>query len=204
MAAKGSKSSKRASTSGVRERVTRLTAAREALDAEQAERRRQEDAAFTRYAEAAARAETITGERDAELDELQRERTRVEQRATERLQEVETEQRAVLAELNTAGRSAEDLAALFELPVKRVRTLLRASRSASTANTTTPPTGTASPAATRSRPATTDTDGSEPDTVTSPSATGGTAATTATAPAATAAGHAGAEPAIGDASPGNE
>lgn len=202
MAAKGSKGSKRASASGIRERVSQLTAARDALDAEQAERRRQEDTAFTRYAEAAARAETIAGDRDAELDELHRERTRVEQRATERLNEVETEQRTVLAELNTAGRSAQELAALFELPVKRVRTLLRASRSTTSANTTTSPTGANSTAGSGAGTATTTTDRSEPDMVEAPSTTGRPATADAQTTAPTA--HVDPKPDAGAVSLGNE
>lgn len=122
--------------SGVREHVSRLTAARDALDADQAERRRREEAAFARYAEAAARAETIAGEREAELARLDAERDRVRERARERLDEVEAEQRAVLAELNAGGRSAEELAALFEVPTKRVRTLLRAAKDAEPAAAT--------------------------------------------------------------------
>lgn len=84
----------------------------------------------------------IAAERDAELAKLDVERARVEERTGERLGEVESEQRAVLAELNADGRSADELAALFGVPVKRVRTLLRAARSATAA-------GPADPAATR-------------------------------------------------------
>ena len=118
----------RRSASDVREEVSRLTAARDALDAEQAERRRREDSAFARYAEGTARATAIAAERDGELARLDAERVRAQQRADERLGEVESEQAAVLAELNSDGRSAEDLAAMFGLPVKRVRSVLRAAK----------------------------------------------------------------------------
>ncbi|WP_210036690.1 translation initiation factor IF-2 [Pseudonocardia parietis] len=203
MAAKGWKGSKRASTNVVRERVSRLTAARDALDAEQAERRRREDTAFTRYAEAAARAETITGERDAALEQLQGERARVEQRAAERLGEVETEQQTVLVELNAAGRSAEELAALFELPVKRVRTLLRAARSTTTKGPNAAAARADSAPVTRSRSTTTAADHSGSDDPAS-SSESERATSASTGAAVVGAGHVDVGPAAGDGSPGNE
>lgn len=204
MAAKGSKSSKRASPNVVRERVSRLTAARDALDAEQAERRRREDTAFTRYAEAAARAETITGERDAELEQLQRERARVEQRATERLGEVDNEQQTVLVELNAAGRSAEELAALFELPVKRVRTLLRAARSTTTKGPNAAAARADSAPVTRSKSTTTAAGHSGSDDPASPSESEQRATSANTGAAVVGDGHVDVGPAAGDGSPGNE
>jgi hypothetical protein len=54
------------------------------------------------------------------------------------LGEIEQRQREILAELNRSGRKVDDLAAMFGLAVKRVRTLLRQAR---------PPAGAAATAA---------------------------------------------------------
>lgn len=116
----------------VREQVDALAAARDALDAEQAERRKREDAAFERYAQCAMEATAISEEREAALAELGRQHERVERDTSTRLDAVEARRRAVLVELNSDGRSADDLATMFAMPVKRIRTMLRAVKTATT------------------------------------------------------------------------
>ncbi|MBC3189454.1 translation initiation factor IF-2 [Pseudonocardia sp. C8] len=123
----------------VRDRIAELAAARDRLDAEEAERRRREDEAFERYARADADAVQVVAERDRTLADLEAQARRVRDDADARLGEIEQRQREILAELHRGGRKADDLAAMFGLPVKRVRTLLRQAR---------PPSGSAEPAAT--------------------------------------------------------
>ncbi|ALE76982.1 hypothetical protein FRP1_30150 (plasmid) [Pseudonocardia sp. EC080625-04] len=72
------------------------------------------------------------------IAELEQRRRDAEGEAQKRLEEVEARQREVLAELHREGRKAEDLAAMFELSVKRVRGHLRQARRASAA-TDSPP-----------------------------------------------------------------
>lgn len=112
----------------VRDRVGELAAARDRVDADQVERRRREDEAFARYAAADLDAQKVTAERDTALADLDQQQLRVREVAETKLAAVEERQRAVLAELNCGGRSAEDLAAVFGLPLKRVRTQLRAAK----------------------------------------------------------------------------
>lgn len=112
----------------VRDRVGELAAARDRVDADQVERRRREDEAFARYAAADLAAQKVTAERDTALADLDQQQLRVRDAAETKLAAVEERQRAVLAELNSGGRSAEDLAAVFGLPLKRVRTQLRAAK----------------------------------------------------------------------------
>lgn len=112
----------------VRDRVGELAAARDRVDADQVERRRREDEAFARYAAADLDAQKVTAERDIAISELEQQRERFQDAAETKLAAIEERQRAVLAELNGGGRSAEDLAAVFGLPLKRVRTQLRAAK----------------------------------------------------------------------------
>ncbi|MBP2371713.1 translation initiation factor IF-2 [Pseudonocardia parietis] len=109
----------------IRDRVAELAAARDRLDAEEAERRRREDEAFERYARADADAVQVAAERDAALADLEAQSRRVSDDSASRLGEIEQRQREILAELHRSGRKVDDLAAMFELPVKRVRTFLR-------------------------------------------------------------------------------
>ncbi|WP_214367042.1 hypothetical protein [Pseudonocardia sp. H11422] len=66
--------------------------------------------------------------RDAALADLDRQRQAVRDDAAAALAALEQRQTTVLAELHALGWRAEDLAALFDLPVKRVRALLREHR----------------------------------------------------------------------------
>ncbi|WP_224404211.1 translation initiation factor IF-2 [Pseudonocardia sp. ICBG1034] len=103
----------------VRDRVAELAAARDRLDADEAERRRREDDAFKQYAYADADADRVVAERDAALAELAAQRERVSEAAATRLDEIEQRRGEILAELNRSGRKADDLAAMFGIAVKR-------------------------------------------------------------------------------------
>ena len=105
--------------------LSALTARRDDLDRAQLERRRLEDEQLEAYANAVAEVQ--------ELDAALAERERVlreqvdEARATAavlRARALDKQSRA-LAELTRLGRSAESLAALAMLPVKRVRRMVR-------------------------------------------------------------------------------
>lgn len=134
----------------VRDRVDAIVAARDRLDADQAERRRREDEAFARYARADRDAEQIVADRDAVIADLEQRRRDAEGEAETRLGEVEVRQREILAELHRDGRKAEDLAAMFELSVKRVRGHLRQARRASAATDSPPVSDLPKPSATTS------------------------------------------------------
>jgi hypothetical protein len=107
--------------------LARLTAAREQLDALAAERRRREDTLIQEYALAAGDAADAHTRRDTALAELDRQVRAVRDDAAAEIEAAQARQVAVLVELNTT-RSAEQLASLFGLRVKRVRQLLRAHR----------------------------------------------------------------------------
>ncbi|MCF7547315.1 translation initiation factor IF-2 [Pseudonocardia sp. WMMC193] len=109
-------------------RLEELTAAREQLDARLAERRRREDDALAAYAATAGEAEQIAVNRDAAVAEAERARQAAVADADAQLGDLERRQTAVLVELNELGRSADELHALFGIPVKKVRALLRAGR----------------------------------------------------------------------------
>jgi hypothetical protein len=109
-------------------RLAALTAARDRLDADQAERRRREDAALAAYAAASGEVEDVVAARDRSLADLDRQREKVHIGADQQLAEIQARQSAVLAELTELGRPAEDLAVLVDIPVKRVRVLLREHR----------------------------------------------------------------------------
>ena len=137
-------------------RLAALTAARDRLDADQAARRRREDAALAAYAAAAGDVEEVVAARDRSLADLDRQREKVHTGADQQLAEIQARQSAVLAELTELGRPAEDLAVLVDIPVKRVRVLLREHRDRVVADTPTAaaPATSAAPAA--ASPGTTD------------------------------------------------
>lgn len=117
-----------ASSAAAAARLEELTAAREQLDARLAERRRREDEALAAYAATAGEAEQIAAARDAAVAEAEQARQAAIDAADARLGDLERRQTAVLVELSELGRSADELHALFGIPVKRVRALLRAGR----------------------------------------------------------------------------
>lgn len=158
----------------IRDRVAELAAARDRLDVEEAERRRREDEAFERYARADADAVQVAAERDRALADLEVQAQRVRDDADTRLGEIEQRQREILAELHGAGRKADDLATMFGLAVKRVRTLLRQAR---------PPAGPAAPAATPQAAAATPQAAAATDPATPAASTIEAAAATSTDPA---------------------
>jgi hypothetical protein len=117
------------------QRLERLTAACDQLDATAAERRRREDEALAGYAATAGEADEVIAAREVALAHLDRQRQAVIDGAAAKLADIDARKTAVLAVLNELGRSAEELSALFEIPVKKVRALLRTQRRSTSAPT---------------------------------------------------------------------
>ena len=109
------------------EALARLTAAREHLDADAAERRRREDALIQDFATATGEAADVAARRDAALAELDRQIRAVHDQAAAALAAVQARKEEVLVQLHT-HRTAEELAAWFGLPPKRLRHILRTRR----------------------------------------------------------------------------
>ncbi|MBN9739152.1 MULTISPECIES: hypothetical protein [unclassified Pseudonocardia] len=116
----------------MRDDVAAMVAKRDQLDREQEQQRRLEESAFERYARAQERIIEIEQSRDVVLAELDRRREEAVAEAEAEAESIGAQQCAVLAELHGRQRSAEDLAAMFGLPVKRVRTMLRRTRDEAT------------------------------------------------------------------------
>lgn len=115
-------------SSAVVEQLAALKGNRDELDADEAQRRGLEDAALERYAAAVVRVQEINAERGRKAEALMAQVTKVHEQAKEAVADVEVEQAAALAALNQLGRSAEDIARMTGVPVKRVRSMLRAER----------------------------------------------------------------------------
>ena len=129
--------------------LARLAAAREQLDAEIVERRRREDGLLTEYAAATDAVTEAEARRDAALAELERQAAQVRETAEQELATLEARQGAVLVALH-GDRTAEELAHLVALPLRRVRTLLRSHREPEGATEASP--ATAAPATPASAP----------------------------------------------------
>lgn len=114
----------------VTSRVEDLVARRDGIDAEVAERRLRENDALERWVSLAVEREQITTSRDDELARLEAERSRVQDEAAQRVALVDTRQAAVLLGLSRDSRTAHQLSALFELPLKQVRDMVRAAKTA--------------------------------------------------------------------------
>src|SRR3954452_10024137 len=117
--------------------LARLAAAREQLDDEIVERRRREDEQLTEYAAATDAVTEVEVRRDAALADLERQATQMREAADRELATLEARQGAVLVSLH-GDRTAEELAQLVSLPLRRVRTLLRTHREPTAAETRSP------------------------------------------------------------------
>jgi chromosome segregation ATPase len=113
------------SNAGVSEKLRALQANRERVDAEAAARRTREDELMRRYAVAADQSDRIRQRQAAKLEELQAEIRKLDEDTERQIKETEAAQHAAIGELNDLGRSAEELARLFDMPTKRVRSILR-------------------------------------------------------------------------------
>jgi hypothetical protein len=135
--------------------LTRLAAARAQLDAEIVERRRREDELLTEYAAATDAVTDVEARRDAALADLERQATQMREAADRELATLEARQGAVLVALHE-DRTAEELATLVSLPLRRVRTLLRTHREPTAAETRspTPPPDAPAPGPSAEHPAT--------------------------------------------------
>lgn len=108
------------------EQLRALKAKRDAADAEIAERKRREDAALERYAEAVAAGVAVEEELERELAALDRKREELRTAAERRKAQTAAEAAAALAEIVALpGRSVEEVAGWVDLPVKRVRRMVR-------------------------------------------------------------------------------
>ena len=116
--------------------LERLRANKAALDLNKQEREQREDTALTRFAQACSRAEQLVRERDLKLAELDRQAEQLRTGCQSELERSQADQVAALNELRAVGRTAEEIAALLELPRDRVRRLLRTPRQSARRNTT--------------------------------------------------------------------
>jgi hypothetical protein len=118
---------RRSGKGGSSHTLARLTAAREQLDANIAERRRREDALLAQYAAVADAVADVAARRDAALADLDRQAEQLRDDVQQELAALQTQQGDILVALH-ANRPAEQLADLVGLPLKRVRVRLRAHR----------------------------------------------------------------------------
>ncbi len=118
---------RRRRSSEVDDQLAALLAKRDTLDADKAERDRIEKEALRKYAEAQVQLAGIDGEAQRKVEELQQQIADVQQKAREDRAAGERAQAEALAVLNgePVGRTAEELAQLFELPIKRARRMIR-------------------------------------------------------------------------------
>lgn len=118
---------RRRRSSEVDDQLAALLAKRDSLDVGKAERERIEKEALRRYAEAQVQLSGIDSEAARKVEELRRQIAEVEQKAKDDRAAGERAQAEALAALNAepVGRTAEELARLFDLPIKRVRRLVR-------------------------------------------------------------------------------
>lgn len=108
--------------------LERLRANKAQMDLKKREREQREDSALARFAEACSRAERLLHERDQKLAELANQADELRASCQAQVEQSQTDQVAALNELRAAGRTAEEIAALLELPRERVRRLLRTPR----------------------------------------------------------------------------
>lgn len=122
---------RRRRSSEVDDQLAALLAKRDTLDADKAERDRIEKDALRKYAEVQVQLAGIDGEAQRKVEELQQQIAAVQQKARDDRAAGERAQAEALAALNgePVGRTAEELAQLFELPIKRARRMIREGKS---------------------------------------------------------------------------
>ncbi|MBN9753902.1 hypothetical protein Ae406Ps2_6012c [Pseudonocardia sp. Ae406_Ps2] len=120
----GSRTRRRPEGRAARHALAQLTEARDAVDARLEDRRRRENVLLERYAATLAEQQRVEDELTAGLGRLARLRADTDQQ----LAAIEADRGDVLVGLNAEGRSAEDLAQIAGLPLKRVRTILRSKK----------------------------------------------------------------------------
>lgn len=108
--------------------LAELRTRRDELDADLVKRRQLEDAALERFVAAAAKVRKVHEAAEARAVDLERQASAVRDKATEDAAAGEAEQAAALFELHELGRSAEELARLTGIAVKRVRAMVRSAR----------------------------------------------------------------------------
>lgn len=121
----GSRTRRRPEGRAARHALAQLTEARDTVDAQLEDRRRRENILLERYAATLAEQQRVEDELTAGLGRLQEEEARLRADTDQQLAAIEADRGDVLVGLNAEGRSAEDLAQIAGLPLKRVRTILR-------------------------------------------------------------------------------
>lgn len=122
---------RRRRSSEVDHQLAALLDKRDTLDKDKAERERVEKAALRKYAEAQVQLAGIDSEAQRKVEELQQQIAAVQQKARDDRAAGERAQAEAVAALNSepVGRTAEELAQLFELPIKRARRMIREGKS---------------------------------------------------------------------------
>ncbi|GAA1870016.1 hypothetical protein [Pseudonocardia alni] len=121
----GARTRRRPEGRAARHALAQLTEARDAVDARLEDRRRRENTLLERYAATLVEQQRVEEELTSGLARLQEEEARLRAHTDQQLAAIEAERGDVLWGLNAEGRSAEDLAQIAGLPLKRVRTILR-------------------------------------------------------------------------------
>ncbi|MEC3976589.1 hypothetical protein [Amycolatopsis sp. H20-H5] len=105
--------------------LQRLRANKAKLDADKVEREQREEAAMAKLAESWSRIESLENDGEKRVAELQAQIKQVRAESVVRVERIRAEQAAALVELHKAGRTADEVAVLAELPKDRVRRILR-------------------------------------------------------------------------------
>jgi hypothetical protein len=106
-----------------------LLQARDQVDKEGVERRRREDAALAAFAKAEEQVQVVAAATKQKVDALERQVTDLRAKEAAAVREWELEKGMALLALSDLGRSADDLATMTGIGVKRVRAMIREARS---------------------------------------------------------------------------
>jgi transcription initiation factor TFIIIB Brf1 subunit/transcription initiation factor TFIIB len=94
----------------------------------QREAERRIETALTAYVEADVSIHAVERDRDQKLAALQQQTEQVREAAREKIEQIQAQQAIAVWQLNTAGRTVEQIAELLEVPHKEARRLLSTGR----------------------------------------------------------------------------
>jgi hypothetical protein len=114
--------------SAATQELEQLLSRRAELDKDKVEKEQREKDALRQYADAAVQLKTIDAAAHLRVEELEKQVAEVRRKAQGDKAGVESEQARALAALSELGRTADELATLFDLPVKRVRRMVQAGK----------------------------------------------------------------------------
>src|SRR5713226_9515790 len=106
--------------SAATQELEQLLSRRAELDKDKVEKEQREKDALRQYADAAVQLKTIDAAAHLRVEELEKQVAEVRRKARGDKAGAESEQARALAALSELGRTADELATLFDLPVKRV------------------------------------------------------------------------------------